>query len=434
LRAFFQKSAASLISPEELRIEYIGTEGDGVGHLANGATVYLPNTLPGELVLAQSTIKRGDGWAATAELLSTSPERAAPPCQHFATCGGCALQHWDDAAYLAWKTGLLATALARAGYSDAPAPTIRTPPYARRRIDLAVQRKGATLVLGLHARRSAEIVDLQACPVLHPALFTLIAPLRILLRSLNGLRRSGSAILNLLESGPDLLLRLDAPLSTPDRTKLAAFAAAHFLPRITAAVGDGPHETAAQQRPPITSFSGVTVTPPPGAFLQASAEGESAIIAAIVAGLPPLKGRARIAELYAGCGTLTFALARHARVAAYEGDAEAHAALRHAANTQGLAGRVEAHRRDLTRQPLSPKELAAFAAVVLDPPHNGAVAQAALIAASGVARIIYVSCNPATLGRDAKLFRDAGYKLLAATPIDQFLWSPCLESVTVFGK
>jgi 23S rRNA (uracil1939-C5)-methyltransferase len=430
----FEKSAASLLTPEELRVEYIGTEGDGVGHLANGATVYLPGTLPGELVLAHPTQKRGDGWAATAELLSTSPERAAPPCHHFGVCGGCALQHWEDAAYLAWKTGLLATALARAGYSDTPAPTIRTPPYARRRIDLAIQRNGATLLLGLHARRSAEIVDLQACPVLHPTLFALIAPLRTLLRSLNGLRRGGSAILNLLDSGPDLLLRLDAPLSTPDRSRLAAFAAAHRLPRITAAVGDGRHETAAQQHPPTTSFSGISVIPPPGAFLQASAEGEAAIIAAIIAGLPKLAGKARIAELYAGCGTLTFALAKHARVAAYEGDIEAHAALRQAANSQGLAGRVEALRRDLTRQPLSPKELAGFAAVVLDPPHNGAVAQAALIAASSVARIIYVSCNPATLGRDAKLFRDAGYKLLAATPIDQFLWSPRLESVTIFGK
>jgi 23S rRNA (uracil1939-C5)-methyltransferase len=290
------------------------------------------------------------------------------------------------------------------------------------------------VLLGLHARRSAEIVDLQACPVLHPTLFALITPLRALLRGLEGLRRGGSAILNLLDSGPDLLLRLDAPLTAPDRRKLAAFAATHGLPRITSAIGDLPHETAAQQRPPTTGFSGVTVTPPPGAFLQASAEGEAAIIAAIIAGLPKLPGRARIAELYAGCGTLTFALARHARVAAYEGDAEAHAALRQAANRQGLAGRVEAHRRDLARQPLSARELAAFAAVVLDPPHNGAVAQAALIAESGVARIIYVSCNPATLGRDAKLFRDAGYSLVAATPIDQFLWSPRLESVTVFRK
>jgi 23S rRNA (uracil1939-C5)-methyltransferase len=227
------------MTPEELRVEYIGTEGDGVGHLANGAAVYLPGTLPGELVLAHPTQKRGDGWAATAELLSTSDDRAAPPCQHFATCGGCALQHWSDGAYLAWKTSLLATALQRAGYSQAPSPTIRTPPAARRRIDLAVQRKGPDLLLGLHARRSAEIVDLQACPVLHPTLLALIAPLRTMLRGLNGLRRTGSVILNLLDSGPDLLLRLDAPLSTPDRTKLAAFATAHAAAALSPSLSPG---------------------------------------------------------------------------------------------------------------------------------------------------------------------------------------------------
>lgn len=422
------------MAPEELRITHIGTEGDGVGQRADGTPVFLPNTLPGELVLAHPTHKRGPGWAGTAELLATSPDRVAPPCPHFAQCGGCALQHWDDTAYLAWKTGLLATALQRAGYRCAPAAAIRTPPAIRRRIDLAITRKGAELRLGLHARRSADIVDLQSCAILHPSLLALLPKLRSLLRGLSALRRTGSAILNLLESGPDLLLRLDGPLTTPDRTRLAAFAEAEGLPRIATAIGNAPPETAALLRPPTTTLSGIQVTPPPGAFLQASAEGEAAILEAVLAGLPPLKGKPRIAELYAGCGTLSFALARYARVSAYEGDAAAHAALRQAANTQGLAGRIETHRRDLARQPLSATELSPFAAIVLDPPHAGAATQTTQIAASSAKRVIYVSCNPASLGRDATLLHAAGYKLLAATPIDQFLWSPRLESVSVFAR
>ena len=299
----------------ELRVSRIGSDGDGVGHLPDGIVVYLPGTLPGETVLAHPQFKRGDGWAGTADLLATSDDRAAPPCPHFGPCGGCALQHWRDDSYLAWKTALLETALRRAGYGEMPAPAIRTPPGARRRVDLAIRRQGPALLLGLHGKRSADIVDLHACPVLHPDLFALIAPLRTLLRGLGGLRRHGSAILNLLDSGPDLLLRTDAALTTADRTKLAAFAQAHGLPRITAAIGDGPHESAALLRPPTTAMSGITVTPPPGAFLQASAEGEAAIIAAVLAGLPKLAGKARIAELYAGCGTLTFALAKQARAA-----------------------------------------------------------------------------------------------------------------------
>ena len=141
-----------------------------------------------------------------------------------------------------------------------------------------------------------------------------------------------------------------------------------------------------------------------------------------------------MAELYAGCGTLTFALAPHMRVAAFEGDLPAFNALRQATNSAGLAGRVETTRRDLARQPLSAKELSAFAVAVLDPPHNGALEQIGQIAASGIGRVIYVSCNPAALARDAKLLNAAGYRLVSATPIDQFLWSARLESVCVFSR
>ncbi|MBS0639650.1 MAG: RsmD family RNA methyltransferase, partial [Proteobacteria bacterium] len=190
-----------------------------------------------------------------------------------------------------------------------------------------------------------------------------------------------------------------------------------------------------QFRPAATVLSGVEVRPPPGAFLQATREGEAAIVAAVTAGLPPrLPGRARIADLYAGCGTLSFALAGFARVAAFEGDAASVHALKDAANRAALAGRVEAVQRDLARQPLAAKELAGFAAVVLDPPHAGAPAQVAQIAASSVPTVIYVSCNPATLGRDAAELRQAGYRLTAATAIDQFLWSARLEAVCVFRR
>ena len=205
--------------------------------------------------------------------------------------------------------------------------------------------------------------------------------------------------------------------------------------RIAWAQGDDLAEIAAQLRPATATFAGVAVSPPPGAFLQASAEGEAAIVAAVLAGLPErLPPRARIAELFAGCGTLTFPLAACARVAAFEGDVAAVAALSDAANHAALAGRVEARRRDLARQPLSSAELSAFSAVVLDPPHAGAAAQVAQIAASGVARVIYVSCNPAALARDAALLRNAGYRILSAQPIDQFLWSARLESVVVFAR
>ena len=186
---------------------------------------------------------------------------------------------------------------------------------------------------------------------------------------------------------------------------------------------------------PRQNFSGIAVSPPPGGFLQATAAGEAAIVAAVLAGLPDrLPARARVADLYAGCGTLSFPLAEKVRVAAYEGDAAACGALRKAVNGAGLAGRIEALHRDLVRQPLTPKDLAGFAAVVLDPPFAGAPVQTSHLAASTVARVIYVSCNPAALARDAATLRAAGFALLSASPIDQFLWSARLESVCVFAR
>ena len=221
-----------------------------------------------------------------------------------------------------------------------------------------------------------------------------------------------------------MLLRTDGKLSFDDRATLTSFATTHGLPRVSCAETNNSPETIGLLRPPATTLSGVTVRPPPGAFLQATAAGEQAIIDAVLQALPPKRtARAQVAELYAGCGTLTFALAKAVRVAAWEGDPAAVAALRQAANQGGFAGRIETTQRDLVRQPLSAKELTGFAAVILDPPHAGAAAQVPHIAAARVPTVIYVNCNPTTLARDAKLLHAAGYALTAATAIDQFLWS-----------
>jgi 23S rRNA (uracil1939-C5)-methyltransferase len=413
----------------------VGADGDGVGAAPDGKPLFLPLTLPDETVRAVELARRGEGWTGAAELLEASVERVAPPCPHFGACGGCRLQHWADAPYASWKSGLLIAALARAGFVDAEvAPMVRTAPGTRRRMDLAIRRTRAGVLLGLHRDRSAEVVDLTSCTVLDPELATMLPALRDLLSGLAGLKREGALVANLLDTGPDLLLRLDGEISTGDRTRLAAFARAQGVPRISWTRAGGAPEIAAQLARAEIGFSGVTVVPPPGAFLQASRTAEAAIVAAVCAGLPkPLARRAHILELYAGCGTLSFALARHARVTAFEGDADLVAALRTAAGAAGVSGRVTASVRDLARQPAAGAELD-VACVVLDPPYAGAAAQIASIAAARPARVIYVSCNPAALARDARTLREAGYALVSATPIDQFLWSARLESVCVFSR
>lgn len=419
----------------DLTIEALGAAGDGIAR-REGKTIFIPGTLPGERVRARPLGKRGDALLAEAEaVLTPSPDRIVPPCPHFATCGGCVIQHWADAPYADWKRAKLVDALARAGFPEAPVAALeRTPPMTRRRADLALRRgPGGVALVGFHGRGSDTVTDLGTCLVLDPRIVALFAPLRALLKRMAALKREGSAVVNLLETGPDLLLRTDGVLDAPARSLLAAFAAEHGIPRIAWALGNAPPETAAQLGPVSIPLGGVPVAPPTGAFLQASPAGEAAIVAAVLAGLPTkLPPRAAIADLFAGLGTLSFPLASRARVTAFEGVAESVAALATAAGKAGA--RVQAVRRDLDRQPLVAKELQAFAAVVLDPPFNGAAAQMPLLARSGVPRIVYVSCNPAALARDAQVLAQGGYKLLAARPVDQFLWSPHLESVVVFAR
>jgi len=411
-------------------IDRMGTSGDGVATMP-GYTVHVPRTLPGEHITIGPIQGTGRTRRATlSAILTPSPDRIQPPCPHFAQCGGCTLQHWRDEPYEAWKRSLVVAALNQAGFDGSKtAPLIRTQPHTRRRMDFTAERIQGGVLLGLHEASSKRIVDMTTCPVLHPSLLALVAPLHALLSSLAALRRTGSVLANLLDSGPDLLLRTDGPLATPDRAKIAAFATAHRIGRIAWSLGDGPPETAALLSAPTISFAGRSVEPPPGAFFQASAEGEAAIVAAVLAGLPEKRTqKSRVIELYAGCGTISFALADHMRVVAYEGDAASAAAIRRALS----ASRLDITTRDLVRQPLTVKELSGAAAIVLNPPYAGASLQMPAIAGSGAARVIMVSCNPQALARDSAVLHAAGYTLQAATPIDQFLWSAHVETVAVF--
>ncbi|GAB0115591.1 class I SAM-dependent RNA methyltransferase [Acidisoma sp. C75] len=419
------------------RIETMGADADGIARLADGRPLFLPFTLPGETVEARPLGRRGSGLAGLAEtILEPSAERAAPACPHFGACGGCTLQHWQNDAIGRWKVGLLAAALAEAGFAHPPpGPLSTSPAGTRRRIDLAIRKQAGIVALGFHRLRSDEIVTIGLCPVTAPRLVALLGPLASLLPRIQGLKRDASCAINLLDTGPDLLLRTDGVLTPGDRRLLAAFAESEGIARIAWAEGDGPIEIAAQLSEPRIALGGVAVSVPPGAFLQATAEGEAAIVAAVLAALPAkLRPKDRIIELHAGCGTLTFPLAARARVAAFEGDGPAVLALQKAAAAAGLHGRIIAERRDLIRRPLGPPELAEAACILLDPPFAGAGPQIEAIAASAATHVIYVSCNPQALARDAAVLRRAGFALASAQPIDQFLWSARLESVVCFTR
>jgi 23S rRNA (uracil1939-C5)-methyltransferase len=352
-------------------------------------------------------------------------------CIHFGACGGCA---FDDRAAID-KRWLLVSALERAGFGAvAVPPVVATPLHSRRRVDLAASRVGAAVSLGLHAARSKDIVDMRECVLLLPELLALVPGLRELLRHLQGFRRGGDVVVNWLDDGADILLRLDAEVTGPDRMKMIAFAKDHGAVRISVAIGLDEPEPVALLKPPVVTLSGVPVEVAPGAFLQASMAGETAIIEAVLAGLPKLKAKARVVELYAGVGTLSFALGKLARIEAYEGSAPAVAAHDAAIRRANLAGRMRITARDLSRQPLKISEMAGAASVVLDPPFAGAGTQMRNVTASGVPRVIYVSCNPDALAKDAFGLQKAGYGVVSAVAIDQFPYSENVESVVVFER
>ncbi|GEN60271.1 class I SAM-dependent RNA methyltransferase [Acetobacter nitrogenifigens] len=415
-------------------VDRLGAGGDGVARAEQGddaqtQTTFIPFTAPGDTVMAQPVAR---GRASCERIVAPSPVRVTPPCALFGQCGGCALQHLPMDWTLSWKVEQIVTGLRHSGFAEVPEPrAVQSPPSTRRRAEFALKRNAGVVVIGLH-RRGGDVLDLTECHVLHPGIMALLPPLRALLPRLDLLRGSGDLLINLLDSGPDLLFTTDAPPSSADRGKLAAFAREHAIPRIGWRPGlrDEP-ETVSQLGPVRQVFGDASVEPPLGAFLQATATGEAAIRDAVLDATPATPGRkAKIIELYAGCGTLTFPLAERARVEAYEGHPAALQTLRKAA----AGRRVDAAVRDLNRQPVDAKDLGGALAVVLDPPYTGAGAQMEAILRATPKALIYVSCNPQVLLKDAKSLFAAGYSLDAVTVVDQFLWSPEIETVCRFSR
>ncbi|MDZ7628998.1 MAG: hypothetical protein U5J99_11425 [Parvularculaceae bacterium] len=410
-----------------VRIETIGAQGDGVGRTQDGETVFAPLTAPGDIAIMELRGER----ARLLEFVEKSAVRADPPCRHFGECGGCALQHVTALEQARWKAAQVIEALDRERITaERVNPVLTMPAASRRRAVFAARRENGALRFGFNVRRSGRVIAIADCKVLAPALAARLDALRALAASVSLPEFDVAAIA--CENGLDV--NLIAAKLTPqvmlEQRNLASRLWESGIARLS--INGEPVMTLSS---PIVSFGGVAVTPPPGAFLQASHEGEAALLALVKSATA---GARKIADLFSGCGAFALPLARAASVSAFDSDRPAIEALKRAAAiAQGGASAlnpVRADLRDLFERPLSVKELKPFDAVIFDPPRAGSGAQAAEIAKSGVPHVVGVSCNPQTFARDASLLVAGGYRLLEVTPVDQFVYSPHIELAGVFTK
>ena len=424
-------------SEEILRV---AAKGDGV--TASGR--HVPLTAPGDTVADDGTVTPG-------------PHRAEPPCRHFPQCGGCQLQHLDEEALAGFVHDRVVLAAEGQGLEPEKVAAVHlSPPRSRRRATLRAVNGGGRPLIGFNEGGSHKIVDMRECHVLAPELFALVEPLRMLLAGRRG-KYALAIELALTDRGVDCAIKGLKIDGLEETERLTQFCRANGLARLTLDQGYGA-ESFWEPEPVTVTLSGVAVDFPSGSFLQATGDGEAALVAAA---REWLDGSERVADLFAGLGTFAFALASPVRgelveprsgapdrpstssgrtdvsasaptILAAEAARDAHLACRVAANRARLP--VEAIHRDLFRNPLRAEDLRGFDGVVLDPPRAGAREQVAQLAQSGVPRIAYISCNPSSWARDAKALVEAGYRLAEVRPVGQFRWSTHVELASLFCK
>ena len=382
----------------------IAARGDGV----SAAGQHRAFAVPGDVITDDGTLIEGPG-------------HQVPPCRHFPECGGCQLQHLTDAAYADYCASRIVGALAQHGLVTEIRPAHLSPPRTRRRASLRALRAGGRVLIGFHGAQSHQIIDMHECHILDPRLFALVAPLRKLLGRLMSARGAAEVQLTVADQGVDVALKGIEVDGLEAAEALTAFCERHQLARLTIDEGYGP-EPRFEPRPVTISLSGFPVAMPPGAFLQATRDGEEALVAAVQ---EAVAGAKRPLDLFAGLGTFALAVS---------GDVTAAEAARDAVLSLMATRRVSAVHRDLYRRPFDAAELDGHDAVILDPPRSGALEQVRHLAGSAVRRIAYVSCNPATFARDAELLTKGGYSLDWVRPVGQFRWSTHVELASAFSR
>lgn len=407
-----------------LTIDHIGSKGDGVSRDDERA-VHVPFTLPGEVV---EVVQRGER-ARLVSVTQPSYDRIAPICRHFGVCGGCSLQHWDEAPMLAWKGELVTRALARKGLDVEVGSAIAVWGNGRRRASFHAKIGAKGFEFGFAEAKSHKIEDVYECPVLTPGLQGALPRLRALAEGLAPKGETIDLAVTETPTGLDVDVRNAGKVDRFERRgleRLGHLAEVAGIGRLTL------HgHTAISGVSPRVKMGNAIVAVPAGAFLQATRAGEDALVAKV---LEWTKGAKHVADLFAGLGTFALRLKDTAQVTAIESDPAAVAAMKQASDALAGGKTLTAIARDLYRAPLTPHEMKGIDAIVFDPPRAGAEAQAFQIARSKVNLAVAISCDPVTFARDAAILIEGGFKLVEIVAFDQFRFTPHVEIAAKFVR
>lgn len=394
-------------------VEKLGQLGDGLVR-AGDIQLHVPKVLAGEDIdLEMGKLTR---------VVTPSPERVDAFCKHFARCGGCKFQHWDVVHYQAWKRNQLVEALKAQNIATEVAPMIDAQGAGRRRVSLHVREVDGLWRAGFMEQKSHDLIALDHCPVLVPALKQSSA----LAAAFGPALGACDVAVTAADNGLDVSIKAERQIVLRRLAALSDIVKSFNILRLSV---NGEIHTALET--PVVNIGQARVPLPTTSFLQATAAGENAIAELVLNGVKSAK---HVADLFCGVGPFALRIATKAKVYAADSDKPAIAGLQLAVrNTQGLKP-LDVQSRDLFREPLTPLELKRFDAVVLDPPRAGAETQAKQLAKSQVKRVVLVSCDIANFVRDAAILTKGGYSLKTVTPVDQFKWTAHLEMVGVFTK
>ena len=359
---------------------------------------------------------------ATGRVVLASPERTDAFCKFYARCGGCQLQHWELEPYQKWKKSLITSALAKRGIEAHVGGIVDAHGAGRRRVGLHVRKKDGVVTAGFMAPRSHDLIDIDQCPILTPALSNATG----IARKLGSRLGDCDVSLTAADNGLDVAVKVERKIAEEQLPKLAGLVAELKLLRLTV----NGSLVATHGTPSIAMGKGL-VQLPTGSFLQATKLGEETLSSLVLAAIGKAKS---VADLFCGIGPFALRIANTAKVMALDTDKPAIASLAAAVRLTSGIKPLKTEVRDLMREPVVAGELKEFDAVVFDPPRAGAEAQARQLAKSFVKTVVAVSCDPASFARDAEILIGGGYKLKSVTAIDQFKYTSHVETVAVFSR